>query len=129
MLPDTDYVVNFLQGRSDTVPFVNSLTDAGTARLSAITVAEVLEGIFFGRNPVAAERAFQTWLRSVPVLVVNQDVARNFAHLRGELRQLGQLIQDMDLLIAATALHHDLTLVTRNQRHFGRVPNLRIYPQ
>ncbi len=128
MLLDTDYVVNFLRGRNATVPFVNSLTDAGTARVSAITVAEVLEGIFFGRNPVAAERAFQTWLRSVPVLDVNQDVARNFAHLRGELRQLGQIIQDMDLLIAATALHHDLTLVTRNQRHFGRVPGIRLYP-
>jgi tRNA(fMet)-specific endonuclease VapC len=32
----------------------------------------------------------------------------------------------MDLLIAATALEHDLTLVTRNQRHFARIPGLQI---
>jgi tRNA(fMet)-specific endonuclease VapC len=41
----------------------------------------------------------------------------------------GRLISDMDLLIAATAMHHNLTLVTRNHRHFERVPNLRLYPQ
>ncbi|MDQ2810105.1 MAG: type II toxin-antitoxin system VapC family toxin [Chloroflexota bacterium] len=34
------------------------------------------------------------------------------------------LIGDADTLIAATALHHDLTLVTGNRRHFSRIPNL-----
>jgi predicted nucleic acid-binding protein len=33
----------------------------------------------------------------------------------------------MDLLIAATALDHDLTLVTRNRRHFERIPDLTLY--
>jgi predicted nucleic acid-binding protein len=36
------------------------------------------------------------------------------------------LIPDMDLLIAATALEHDLTLVTRNLSHFSRIPELRL---
>lgn len=34
---------------------------------------------------------------------------------------------DPDLLIAATALHHDLTLVTRNRKHFERIPGLDLY--
>jgi len=38
------------------------------------------------------------------------------------------MIGDFDILIAATALHHDLTLVTRNRRHFERIPNLALYP-
>ncbi len=38
------------------------------------------------------------------------------------------LIPDADLFIAATALHHDLTLVTRNLKHFERVPGIRLYP-
>ena len=42
-------------------------------------------------------------------------------------RRQGQLIPDLDLLIAATALHHDLTLLTRNIRHFNRIPELRLY--
>ena len=52
---------------------------------------------------------------------------RRFARLRGELRQRGLLIPDPDILIAATALTHNLTLVTRNRRHFERIPDLPLY--
>lgn len=45
---------------------------------------------------------------------------------RARLRAMGTLIQDMDLLIGATALHHNLTLLTNNRRHFGRLPGLNI---
>jgi predicted nucleic acid-binding protein len=37
------------------------------------------------------------------------------------------LIEDFDLVIAATALHYDLTLLTFNRRHFERIPDLRLY--
>lgn len=52
---------------------------------------------------------------------------KHFARIRGELRRQGLGIPDADLLIACTALAHDLTLVTRNFRHFERVPALRIH--
>lgn len=52
---------------------------------------------------------------------------QRFARLRGDLRRKGQLIGDPDILIAATALHHDLMLVTRNLRDFQRVPGLTLY--
>lgn len=50
-------------------------------------------------------------------------LARN----RTLLRRQGQRIPDLDLLIAATALAHDLTLVTRHRRHFDRIPDVRLY--
>lgn len=50
-----------------------------------------------------------------------------FGRTRFELRRRGQGIADLDLLIAATAVHHDLVLLTRNVRHFNRVPRLDIY--
>jgi predicted nucleic acid-binding protein len=37
------------------------------------------------------------------------------------------MVADLDLLIAATALAYDLTLLTFNRRHFQRIPNLRLY--
>jgi predicted nucleic acid-binding protein len=40
----------------------------------------------------------------------------------------GTRLADADLQIAATALHHDLELVTGNLRHFGRIAGLRIRP-
>lgn len=51
------------------------------------------------------------------------DIASNlYADLRGK----GQLIEDADLLMAAIALAHDLTLLTANVRHFQRIESLRI---
>jgi predicted nucleic acid-binding protein len=51
-----------------------------------------------------------------------------FGMIRGALpRQIRQQIGDMDLLIAATALEHDLTLLTRNIRDFSQIPDLRLY--
>jgi tRNA(fMet)-specific endonuclease VapC len=50
-----------------------------------------------------------------------------FAELRAFLRRRGGLISDFDIIIAATALHYDLTVLTFNVRHFQRIPDLRIY--
>lgn len=46
--------------------------------------------------------------------------------LKANLRQQGLLIEDFDLLIAATALVHNLILVTNNTKHHSRVPGLGI---
>lgn len=46
------------------------------------------------------------------------------AHLHDQLRSTGTLIAETDLLIAATALRHQATLVTRNTRHFERISGL-----
>jgi predicted nucleic acid-binding protein len=50
-----------------------------------------------------------------------------FGRTRSELRRAGWLIPDLDLLIAATAVHHDLVLMTRSVRHFARIPELRLF--
>jgi len=55
---------------------------------------------------------------------------QRFARFRGELRRRGQIIPDPDLRIAATAIEHGLTLVTRNRRNrrdFDRIPGLALF--
>ncbi len=51
-----------------------------------------------------------------------------FAHIRGGLpRQIRQQIGDLDILIAATCLEHQLTLLSRNRKDFQQIPNLKLY--
>ena len=50
----------------------------------------------------------------------------NYARIRDELERAGQVIGGNDLLIAAIALTHDLTLVTHNSGEFNRVSGLRV---
>lgn len=53
------------------------------------------------------------------VLPITPPIMERFGIMRGALpRNLRQQIGDMDLIIAATALHHDLTLLSRNVRDY-----------
>jgi predicted nucleic acid-binding protein len=71
--------------------------------------------------------AFRFFLDPFRVLEIDDRIAESFAEIRAYLRRRGELVGDLDLLIAATALHHNLTLLTFNRRHFARVPGLRVW--
>ncbi len=123
-LVDTDWVASFLNGRTDAQHLFEMLTFEEMA-ISLITYGELLDGIYYyGRNPQQSEVVFRTFLRGVAVLPLHEPIMERFALIRGDLRRRGQLIGDSDLLIAATALYHHLTLVTHNIRHFQRIPGL-----
>ena len=59
------------------------------------------------------------------VLEVDLGIALEYGKLRATLLDAGTPMPDMDALIAATALHHNLTLVTHDTSDFVSVPNLR----
>ena len=88
--------------------------------LSVVTVGEIERGIERQRrrDPVHAQ-ALASWLDRVlalygeRILAVDLPAARRWGRLSGFLGHEGA-----DLLIAATALEHGLTVVTRNARHF-----------
>ena len=60
------------------------------------------------------------------VLDFDTEAAARAAHIHHDLRSAGTLIDDADLLIAATALCHEATLVTRNTKHFKRISGLNL---
>ena len=62
----------------------------------------------------------------IVVVDVRAQIAKRFGELRAALLDAGQGTPDMDLLIAATALEHGLTLVTHNVADYAGVPGLSI---
>lgn len=125
-LVDTDWVVEYLKGRDPAVRVLDTMAPEDLA-ISLITYGEIYEGIYSGRDPKRAAQGFSQFLQGVEVIPVNKSMMRRFAQIRGQLRKSGQIIGDLDILIAATALYYDLTLITHNIRHFSRVPNLKLY--
>ncbi len=121
---DSDRTIDYLSGRRDDVRFLDALQ--GPLYISLITVGEAYEGVYGATDPTRHEAGFEALMRKAPILPLTLEVMRVFAQVRNDLRRVGARIADMDLLIAATALHHNLTLVTRNLRDFGRVPGLPI---
>lgn len=94
---------------------------------SAVVIGELYSGAHRQR---AAQRLFtiidERVLPYVTVLPYDAAVAQVFGRLDAELRDAGTPLDAPDLQIAATAIHHDLELVTGNVRHFERIPALRL---
>jgi predicted nucleic acid-binding protein len=96
---------------------------------SAVVLGELFKGAF--RSSAAARHLENVEKRVLPaVTVLSYDVAaaRVYGQVRAQLESAGRPLADADLQIAATALIHDLELVTGNVKHFKRVPGLRISP-
>jgi len=125
-LIDTDWIADYLGGKQTAVDLLESLRGDGLA-ISLVTFGEIYDGVYHGRDPVAAERNFVALLGRISVIDLNQEITKRFARIRGELRATGQIIGDTDILIAATAIGHGLSLVTRNRRHYDRIPGLTLY--
>ncbi len=125
-LVDSDWLIDAATGRPRAQRIIDRLSDDGLA-VSIIAVAEVYEGAFGAPDPQVTLAGLRDFLSDFAVLPLTDPIAESFARMRAALRRQGQLIPDMDLLIAATALEENLTLVTRNLRHFERISGLKLY--
>jgi len=124
-LLDTDWVIHYLNEHQGIVQRLDALLDDGLG-LSIISLAELYEGVYYSRDPEGDEQDLNDFLRGMTILGIDEAVCKIFGRERGRLRAEGLLIGDTDLLIAATALQYNLTLLSNNRRHFARIEGLRI---
>src|ERR1700682_3288659 len=96
----------------------------GRLHVSAITVAELYTWALRATAPPKRLQGVLDMLNDMTFLDVDQDVARKFGELRAALLDAGQPKPQMDLLIAATALVHGLTLVTHNTQDYAGIAGL-----
>jgi predicted nucleic acid-binding protein len=94
---------------------------------SAIVIGELFKGAYGSADAGRHLRNIEARvLPALTVLPYDVQVARVYGALRAQLEAAGRVLADADLQIAATAVHHDLELVTGNLRHFRRINGLRL---
>jgi tRNA(fMet)-specific endonuclease VapC len=125
-LLDADWAINALAGRPAVVSTLQQLALDGIA-ITWITVGKIYEGAFGSPDLEKHIASFRQFISPFAVLDLNDEIMLRFAGIRSALRRRGELIPDFDLLVGATALHHDLTVLTSNYRHLERIPNLKLY--
>lgn len=125
-LADTDVLIDAFGGVPSVVRTLDELANQGVG-ISIVSYGELFEGAFGSPEPERVLDEYRQFLATFPLLPLTDATMVMFARIRRELRQKGLLIPDFDLLIGATAVQHDLTLVTGNQRHFARIHGLILY--
>jgi len=102
---DTDVVVELIR---------NGRYEAGD--ISIITLIEVLRGL----DPEKEGKVKELLEKSFNVLNLNNDIVRTYCRLYRGLREKGEALPDADLIIAATAMTHNVPLKSRDE-HFVRL--------
>lgn len=125
-LIETSVIIDYLRGREQATALLGSLD--GNLSSSYICIAELYEGLFRVTNRATHEQAVQTFFNSLDVIYgLDQEITQKFGELRAVLKQSGNIIEDFDLLLAATCIVYNLTLITFNKKHFSHVKELMLY--
>jgi tRNA(fMet)-specific endonuclease VapC len=124
VLLDTDILSELLKQHPLVLQRVRTyLAEHERLAFSIITRYELLRGLK-AKQARAQEAAFTLLCQASLIFPLTDQIVDSADTLYGELYRQGALLPDADLLIAATALDTQRTLITNNLAHFQRVPHL-----
>lgn len=125
-LIDTDILSLFFQNHPNvTARFASYLNNYKKINMSIITYYEILSGL----KHRDADKKMELFLKFVSknnVLSLTEKSVAISAKIYADLRKQGNMLDDIDILIAGAAIADNLVFVTHNRRHFERIRTLEI---
>ncbi|SRR6266446_68941 len=123
-LLDTSLVAGYLLARRKAILLVRPLIEQEQAATSMLVYGEVAEYVKKFATFTAYKASLEALLEQVYPYPLTYPILERYSDIRRHLRPLHKDIGDIDTLIAATAIEHNLTIVTID-RDFERVPHLK----
>jgi len=120
-IADTDVLIDYLAGKGE-ADAVEQLLRHGALRTTVISRFELLSG---AKNAKQLARLVQL-LEAVPSLGLDDAAADAASEIRRSLERSGNPIGMADSLIAGIVTANGGTLLTRNRRHFERIPGMKL---
>jgi tRNA(fMet)-specific endonuclease VapC len=123
-LLDSNVIIDYLKGKNNTLDDIL----AENVYISIINFIEVSYGELKRpsmNNPIHTFSDFRKHAE-IKTLPIDKKTAEIYLKVRLSLELKGQRLDDFDMLIAATALSNNLTLVTNNKKHFERIEGLQL---
>ena len=120
---DTTFLIDLMNGVEETQKIIRDEMIVTTQ----INMFEIIRGFFLDRNPaIAMQRAFDLF-ESVRVLQLNDNAVIKSAEISATLDKKGTIISDADCLTAGISLSNGIsTIITRNIKHFSRIPGIKV---
>ncbi len=122
-LIDTDIIIYSLKGNTDVQKWMLA-TQNVPKFISVITYGELIYGAKKSMHPEKNCATANRVVELFPILDINRGIIELFGELKARLEESGNRIDDMDLLIASSAIYMNLSLVTNNAAHFSRIDSL-----
>lgn len=125
VLLDSNIISYFLRGEPSVVTELDEYQHFfAQITFSILTYYEILSGLKY-RDSKKILAFFEELAAESEILEFNQETAKIASEIYCDLRHRGLLVPSIDIFIGATAIQHDLTLVTANIKHFQIMKNLK----
>jgi tRNA(fMet)-specific endonuclease VapC len=124
-LIDTDIIINSIKGNTIVNQYIAKHAAIQKA-ISIITFGELLYGAKKSRQKDKNASVIYRLAEIFPIVGITRSTIETFTDIKLVLDRKGEGIEDFDLLIAATALSLNYTLVTNNTKHYKRIEGLQI---
>ncbi len=124
-LLDTDTIIYSLKG-VDTVVRNLANHQRDPLKISVISLMELYYGAYKSQKTTANLAKVRRIENAFDILSVDFSIAETFGTIKSQLESQGTPLDDFDIAIAASALAHNLTLITNNEKHFRRVEGLKV---
>ena len=121
---DTDIISLFLRNHLPVVEKIREyLKNYKRISFSIISYYEILSGLKY-RDAKKQLDSFLEFADYNVILPVTKDSVEISAQIYADLRKNGNLIDDVDIIIAGIAISNNLSMITHNVHHFGRIEGL-----
>lgn len=125
MILDTSFIVDLLRGDEVALDLLGELESGSEAlRIPSLVYYELWEGIERTERPLREFEQVATVLASYPSADLAPGAAVAAGRVSARLIRTGEMLDDVDVLLAGIALDRDEALVTRDADDFARVPDL-----
>lgn len=122
---DTDILVGWLRNNKEAKDKIKSISKRKLFT-STINIHELVKGAYLSKNSPENLAKIYMLCGIITILNFNKTTAFVSGKLSAQQKLKGKPIAQNDLIIASIALSNNLTLVTRNKKHFENIPNLEI---
>ncbi len=122
---DTDICIYYLNGEKAIIDGICRLSP-GKIKIPAIVQGELIEGALITPHPKQNLSVIEAFCAPFEIVPFCQQCTNHYGRIRHHLRVKGAMIGPNDLIIAATVLAHNGTLITHNTKEFSRIPDIKL---
>ncbi len=122
---DSDILIYFLKGKKEVVKKLSQIP-IDNLYISRINYTELIYGAYNSARVEQNLKIIEPFLENFKVLEFDKSSSLIFAKEKARLKKQGNIIADMDLMIASIAINNDCSLLTNNLKHFERIQDLKI---
>ena len=121
---DTDFLIAVLRGDQSAIPVIEELDREKIRFTTVINAFELYAGAYY-TGKKAVEEA-KNLLSKFHIINFDDTCAEKAGEIFATLKKKGMSLDVRDVMIAAVASTYDLTLITRNVKHFNRIEGLKV---